>query len=81
MPEKYGCIDVDERRVIPDLEVKDAILSECGLRSISDFQHLSLERRKSVIREIILSVGARPRQLSRVTDMNYETIRNVEKNL
>ncbi len=81
MPEKYGCIDVDERRVIPDLKVKDAILSECGLRSISDFQHLSLERRKSVIRKIILSVGARPRQLSRVTGMNYETIRNVAKKL
>ena len=81
MPEKYGCIDIDERRVIPDLEIRDAVLSACGLRSISDFQNLTLERRKNVIREIILSVGARPRQLSRVTGMNYETIRNVAKKL
>ena len=42
MTERYGCIDIDERRVIPDV---------------------------------------RPRQLSRVTGMNYETIRNIAKKM
>jgi len=81
MPEKYGCINIDERRVIPDIEVRDAVINACGLRSISDFLLLTLEKRKSIIREIMLSIDARPRQLSRVTGMNYETIRNIAKTL
>ena len=72
-----GCIDINERRVIPDIEIRDAIINACGLRSISEFQLLTLERRKSVIREVMLSLDVRPRQLSRVTGMNYETIRNI----
>ena len=46
MPERYGCIDIDERRVIPDIEIREAVINACGLRSISDFQLLTLERRK-----------------------------------
>ena len=74
-----GCIDINERRVIPDIEIRDAIINACGLRSISEFQLLTLERRKSVIREVMLSLDVRPIQLSRVTGMNYETIRNIAK--
>jgi hypothetical protein len=80
MPEKYRCIDIDERRVIPDIEIREAVIKACGLRSISDFQLLTLERRKSVIQEVMRSLDVRPRQLSRVTGMNYETIRNIAKN-
>ena len=68
-----------ERRVIPDIEIREAVINACGLRSISDFQLLTLERRKSVIQEVMRSLDVRPRQLSRVTDMNYETIRNIAK--
>ena len=81
MSERYGCIDIDERRVIPDIEIRDAVINACGLRSISDFQLLTLERRKSVIQEVMRSLDVRPRQLSRVTGMNYETIRNIAKKL
>ena len=81
MPERYGCIDIDERRVIPDIEIRYAVIKACGLRSISDFQLLTLERRKSVIQEVMRSLDVRPRQLSRVTGMNYETIRNIAKKL
>ena len=49
--ERYGCIDLDERRVIPDIEIRDAVIKACGLHSIADFQLLTLERRKSVVRE------------------------------
>ena len=79
--ERYGCIDIDERRVISDIEIRDAVINACGLRSISDFQLLTLERRKSVIQEVMRSLDVRPRQLSRVTGMNYETIRNIAKKL
>ena len=79
MPDRYGCIDIDERRVIPDIEIRDAVIKACGLRSIADFQLLTLERRKSVIQEVMRSLDVRPRQLSRVTGMNYETIRNIAK--
>ena len=58
---------------------RDAVIKACGLRSISDFQLLTLERRKSVIQEVMRSLDVRPRQLSRVTGMNYETIRNIAK--
>ena len=44
-------------------------------------QLLTLERRKSVIQEVMRSLDVRPRQLSRVTGMNYETIRNIAKKL
>ena len=81
MPERYGCIDIDERRVIPDIEIRDAVINACGLRSIADFQLLTLERRKSVIQEVMRSLDVRPRQLSRVTGMNYETIRNIANKL
>jgi hypothetical protein len=67
--------------VIPDIEIREAVINACGLRSISDFQLLTLERRKSVIQEVKRSLDARPRQLSRVTGMNYETIRNIAKKL
>ena len=60
MPEKYGCIDIDERRVIPDIEIRYAVIKACGLRSISDFQLLTLERRKSVIQEVMRSRITRP---------------------
>jgi len=60
--------------------IRDAVIKACGLRSISDFQLLTLERRKSVIQEVMRSLDVRPRQLSRVTGMNYETIRNIAKN-
>ncbi len=66
----------------------DAVIKACGLRSISDFQLLTLERRKSVIQEVMRSLDevmrsldVRPRQLSRVTGMNYETIRNIAKKI
>ena len=59
----------------------DAVIKACGLRSISDFQLLTLERRKSVIQEVMRSLDVWPRQLSRVTGMNYETIRNIAKKI
>ncbi len=65
----------------PDIEIREAVIKACGLRSISDFQLLTLERRKSVIQEVMQSLDVRPRQLSRVTGMNYETIRNIAKKL
>jgi len=67
--------------VIPDIEIREAVINACGLRSIADFQLLTLERRKSVIQEVMRSLDVRPRQLSRVTGMNYETIRNIAKKL
>ena len=49
--------------------------------NVYDFQLLTLERRKSAIQEVMRSLDVRPRQLSRVTGMNYETIRNIAKKL
>ena len=72
-----GCMEVNEKRLIPDIEVRDAVIKACGLRSISDFQLLTLERKKDVIREVLPYVPASPRQLSRVTGMNYETVRSI----
>ena len=69
------------RRVIPDIEIREAVVNACGLRNISDVQLLTLERRKSVIQEVMRSLDVRPRQLSRVTGMNYETIRNIAKKM
>lgn len=52
MSERYGCIDIDERRVIPDVEIREAVINACGLRSISDFQLLTLERKKVLFKRL-----------------------------
>jgi hypothetical protein len=72
---------VDRLRVYPSTCLRDTKGSGTYVSSISDFQLLTLERRKSVIQEVIRSLDVRPRQLSRVTGMNYETIRNIAKKL
>ena len=78
-----GVTDLDG--VIADVKGADTIknlhLPHLRIFSISDFQLLTLERRKSVIQEVMRSLDVRPRQLSRVTGMNYETIRNIAKKL
>jgi hypothetical protein len=40
-----------------------------------------MEKEKSVIQEVMLSLDVRPRQLAKVTGMNYETIRNIAKKI
>ena len=81
LPEQFGCIDISERQVIADTEIRDMIIKKSGLHNIAGFQLLSLEKRKDIIRDVITEIGARPRQLSRVTGMNYETIRKITKTL
>ena len=68
-------------RVIEELATENISYTAEKTGNVYDFQLLTLERRKSVIQEVMRSLDVRPRQLSRVTGMNYETIRNIAKKL
>ena len=75
LPERYGILDIDdERKVTADVTVRNAILGKCGARTVAEFQLHSKERQKDIIREVMRETGAGPRQMSRVSGMNYSII-------
>ena len=76
---KVACLDMEERRVISDTEIREWIINKRCLRSVSDFMLLSLNKRKETVRDILQAFDITPFQISRITGMNYETIRKISK--
>lgn len=76
---KVACLDMDERQIISDAEIREWFINKRCLRSISDFMLLSLDKRKETIREAFHQFDVTPFQISRITGMNYETIRKISK--
>ena len=68
------CIDISERQIIADETVRQMILMKCGAKSIADFQQYSKERQKDIVRDVMIELGAGPRQMSRVTGLSYTLI-------
>ena len=79
LPEKIVCMELDGRKIISDETVRQLIIQKCGIRSMADFQLLSKERQKDVAREVMLELGAGPRQMSRVTGLSYTLIYKLSK--
>ena len=71
LPENIVCMELDGRKIISDETVRQLIIQKCGIRSMADFQLLSKERQKDVAREVMLELGAGPRQMSRLTGLSY----------
>jgi hypothetical protein len=61
-----------------NLEKKNQICNSLSKKNAIDELFFSFE---TEIPEVMRSLDVRPRQLSRVTGMNYETIRNIAKKL
>ena len=81
LPEHVGCVDMDERMIVADDEVRDALLKNSGMRSITVFQLQPKERQKDVIREVMRSLGVGARQMARVCGLSYSTIYYIWKSL
>jgi REP element-mobilizing transposase RayT len=79
LPENIGCIDLNERKIVADETVRQLIVKKCGARSISDFQLYSKERQKDIVHDVMIELGAGPRQLSRVTGLSYTLIYKLGK--
>lgn len=74
LPQRYGCIDIDDRKVIADDTIRELILQKCGCRNITEFQLHSRERQKDIVRQVMIETDAGPRQMSRVSGMNYSLV-------
>lgn len=81
LPENVGCIDMDERKVVADEMVRDMLLKKSGSRNITDFHLLTKQRQKDLILEVMIELGAGPRQLSRVSGLSYNVIHYLYKSL
>ena len=81
LPETVGCIDMDERRVIADETVREALLGKCGARTIPEFQLHTKERQKNIVRDVMRELGAGPRQMVRVSGMTYAVVYKIWKDL
>jgi hypothetical protein len=77
LPEKVGCLDMDERKIISDESVRKEILKRCGASNITEFLLHSKERQKDIIRDVMRELGAGPRQMSRISGMPYTTLHKI----
>ena len=68
LEDNIRCIDMNERKIITDETVRQMILKKCGADNISGFQLYSRERQKDIVREVMIELGAGPRQISRVSN-------------
>ena len=73
------CLDINERRIIADETVRKLILKICGANSIADFQLYSKDRQKEIVRDVMIALGAGPRQMARVTGLSYTLIYKIRK--
>jgi len=74
-----NCIDISERKIIADETVRQLILKKCCAKNITDFQLYSRERQKDIVRDVMIELGAGPRQMSRVTGLSYSFIYKLNK--
>ena len=74
LEDNIRCIDMNERKIIADETVRQMILKKCGADNISGFQLNSRERQKDIVREVMMELGAGPRQMSRVSGLPYTLI-------
>jgi hypothetical protein len=60
LPEKVGCLDMDEGKIISDESVRKEILKRCGASNITEFLLHSKERQKDIIRDVMRELGQAP---------------------
>ena len=71
-----NCVDVDNIRRLTDTEVKDYVTEMCGVRSVSEFQNLTMEVQTNVVRSV-REEGASIRQVMTHTGWSYRRVREV----
>ena len=79
LPERYGCIDIEDKAVVSDEEVRCYLLSKSGAKSITSFLSLDKCMQKTFISETMRCYRVGPRQMSRVTGISYSVIQRIPK--
>lgn len=74
LADDVGCLDMDRKVIVADETVRQMLLAKSGARSIVEFQMLTKERQKDLVRDVMLALGAGPRQMSRVSGLSYSII-------
>ena len=79
LPKSAGCLELSERKIIADEDVRRLMLGKSGASSVTDFQSLSREWKKEVVSGVMKELGAGPRQMSRVSGLPYSLIYKLNK--
>ena len=79
LPERYGCIDIEDKAVVSDEEVRCYLLSKSRAKSITSFLSLDKCMQKTFISETMRCYRVGPRQMSRVTGISYSVIQRIPK--
>ena len=79
LAENVGCIDMDERKVVADENVRDLLLEKSQTKNITEFQQLPKQQQKDFVREVMAELDAGPRQMSRVSGLTYNIIQYMWK--
>lgn len=79
LSEDVGCIDMDERKVVADETARALLLEKSGTKIITEFQQLPKQQIKDFVCEVMLELGAGPRQMSRVSGLTYNIIQYMWK--
>ena len=78
LPDSAGCLDMEnEKEVIADEQVRMMILQESGTISATAFQSLEKEEQKRIVGSVMRRLKIGPRQMSRVSGLNYSVIQRL----
>ena len=75
LPGDVGCVEMSERRVLADEEVRELLLQQSGTGSIVEFWQLGKERKTEAIREVMLTYDIGPAQMTRVSGLLFNVVR------
>lgn len=81
LPEKVGCIDVNDRKIMADETIRDLLLTRSGMVNITDFQKLPKQQQKDWVRFVMMELDVGSRQMSRVCGLSYNIIQAIKRHL
>lgn len=76
---EVDCLDIENKRIVADETIRQMILEKSGTKNLTEFRLHSKERRKNIIRDVMLKLDAGPRQLSRVSGLPYSIVYKLKK--
>ncbi len=79
LPDKTGCMDMNEREIVSDETVRSHLLAKSGTRNVTEFQLLDKQRKKDIVSEVMNELSVGPRQASRVSGLTYNVVQYLAK--
>lgn len=75
LADDVGCVEMNDRRVMADEEVRDLLLQHSGTNSMVEFRQLDKNQKKSAVREVMLTYDVGPAQMTRVSGLLFNVVR------